>query len=354
MFIPKCLFCDHTNPADAKYCNECGSPLHLQLCKQCDAINDAAAKICHKCGTAIATPVITPDLAALTPVAESIAAVTSGYAGLEREHPSPSRTTAESQVSRVRRPASHATASDPIPMSGPLLLHLDRIDPYGRSPLCEPLDTSRAVASQMPGTTALRRRKYRVAMAALFPAVLLGAVAVFAYHAYRQPVQLGEQISPPSTVPQPIETEAGVETIVETQTGARERIRKHAGMRNRPNRSSPSATARAPGPNPSRFLRRRYPRRPPRRHQNRIPCRQRLCGRRTRRRTRLRALTNSWRDARTAQSSNACCAISVCESPTARAAGGACRSVRAGGSPTTASRPAPRWGRVGEGVLTPY
>ena len=158
MFIPKCLFCDHTNPADAKYCNECGSPLHLQLCKQCDAINDAAAKICHKCGTAIATPVITPDLAALTPVAESIAAVTSGYAGLEREHPSPSRTTAESQVSRVRRPASHATASDSDVEA--VAVAPRSHDPYGRSPLCEPLDTSRAVASQMPGTTALRRRKY--------------------------------------------------------------------------------------------------------------------------------------------------------------------------------------------------
>ena len=130
MFIPKCLFCDHTNPADAKYCNECGSPLHLQLCKQCEAINDAAAKICHKCGTAIATLVITPDAAALTPLAESIAAVTSGYAGLERERPSLSRTFAESQVVRVRRPASHATAT-PTPMSRPLLLHLDRMTRTG-------------------------------------------------------------------------------------------------------------------------------------------------------------------------------------------------------------------------------
>ena len=219
MFIPKCLFCDHTNPADAKYCNECGSPLHLQLCKQCEAINDSAATICHKCGTAIATLVITPDAAALTPLAESIAAVTAGYAGLEGEHPSPSRTIAENQVVRVRRPAGHATASDSDSDVGAVAVAPRSSDPYGRSPLCEPLDTGRAVASQMPGTTALRRRQYRVAMAALFPAVLLGAVAVLAYHAYRQPMQLGEQISPPPAVPQPIETEAGVETIVETTVG---------------------------------------------------------------------------------------------------------------------------------------
>jgi len=27
-----CLFCDHANPAGAKYCNECGSALHLKPC----------------------------------------------------------------------------------------------------------------------------------------------------------------------------------------------------------------------------------------------------------------------------------------------------------------------------------
>ncbi len=98
-------------------------------------------------------------------------------------------------------------------------------------------------------------------------------------------------------------------------------------MRNRPSWSGPSASAGAPGLNTSRFLRFRNARRPPRNHRNRIPCRRRLCARRTR----PRALTNSWRDALTTQSSNACYAISVCELPTARAAGGAYPSVRAGG-----------------------
>src|SRR5215471_9532148 len=30
-----CRFCDHYNPAGAKFCNDCGSPLHLKPCEQC-------------------------------------------------------------------------------------------------------------------------------------------------------------------------------------------------------------------------------------------------------------------------------------------------------------------------------
>ena len=47
-----CAFCDHRNPADAKFCNDCAAPLHLKPCKQCDAVNDLAAASCYKCGVA--------------------------------------------------------------------------------------------------------------------------------------------------------------------------------------------------------------------------------------------------------------------------------------------------------------
>lgn len=46
-----CSFCDHENPVDAKFCNACGSSLHLQLCKHCGAIDDASSRSCYKCGT---------------------------------------------------------------------------------------------------------------------------------------------------------------------------------------------------------------------------------------------------------------------------------------------------------------
>src|SRR5436190_14615663 len=47
-----CAFCAHRNPAGAKFCNDCGSPLHLKPCSQCDAINNQTATNCYKCGAA--------------------------------------------------------------------------------------------------------------------------------------------------------------------------------------------------------------------------------------------------------------------------------------------------------------
>ena len=54
----QCIFCAHVNPAGAKFCNDCGSPLHLKPCRQCDAINDRGARRCYNCG--IADPVAEP------------------------------------------------------------------------------------------------------------------------------------------------------------------------------------------------------------------------------------------------------------------------------------------------------
>ena len=61
-----CPFCDHHNPAGAKFCNDCSSPLYLKPCNQCDAVNHQAATNCYKCGaefpalftTLEATPVL--------------------------------------------------------------------------------------------------------------------------------------------------------------------------------------------------------------------------------------------------------------------------------------------------------
>jgi hypothetical protein len=47
-----CSFCEHRNPAGSKFCNECGSPLHLKPCTQCDAVNQQDAANCHNCGAA--------------------------------------------------------------------------------------------------------------------------------------------------------------------------------------------------------------------------------------------------------------------------------------------------------------
>lgn len=46
-----CCFCNHGNPEQAKFCNECGSPLGLRPCTQCDGVNPRGVDRCHQCGT---------------------------------------------------------------------------------------------------------------------------------------------------------------------------------------------------------------------------------------------------------------------------------------------------------------
>ena len=39
-----------STPKVAKFCSDCGSPLHLKPCPQCEAINDVTAETCYQCG----------------------------------------------------------------------------------------------------------------------------------------------------------------------------------------------------------------------------------------------------------------------------------------------------------------
>ncbi|MET0731998.1 MAG: zinc ribbon domain-containing protein, partial [Casimicrobiaceae bacterium] len=50
MTLAPCPFCTHSNPAGARFCNECGSPLHLLPCEHCEAVNDALSRDCYRCG----------------------------------------------------------------------------------------------------------------------------------------------------------------------------------------------------------------------------------------------------------------------------------------------------------------
>src|SRR6185295_8801901 len=65
-----CAFCDHRNPAGAKFCNDCASPLHLKPCKQCDAINDQASTNCYKCGAAYPALFSTSEATPVSPAAD--------------------------------------------------------------------------------------------------------------------------------------------------------------------------------------------------------------------------------------------------------------------------------------------
>lgn len=62
-----CAFCEHHNPAAAKFCNDCGWLLDLKPCNQCDAANHRAATNCHKCGSEWPPKVTTPEATPLSP-----------------------------------------------------------------------------------------------------------------------------------------------------------------------------------------------------------------------------------------------------------------------------------------------
>lgn len=49
----KCKNCEHDNPRDAIYCNQCGVKIVKLLCKKCTTLNDYDAKYCCRCGNQI-------------------------------------------------------------------------------------------------------------------------------------------------------------------------------------------------------------------------------------------------------------------------------------------------------------
>jgi ribosomal protein L40E len=62
-----CPFCDHRNPAGAKFCNDCGSPLHMKACNECDAVNHQAATNCYQCGAECPALFTTPEATPVLP-----------------------------------------------------------------------------------------------------------------------------------------------------------------------------------------------------------------------------------------------------------------------------------------------
>jgi Double zinc ribbon len=66
-----CCFCAHLNPAGAKFCNECASPLHLKPCRACDAVNARDAQACYRCGAAMQAAPDVPEASPERIVAEA-------------------------------------------------------------------------------------------------------------------------------------------------------------------------------------------------------------------------------------------------------------------------------------------
>lgn len=54
MFAIRCPYpyCQHENKPGARFCADCGAPLHLKPCAKCGKVDDVTAKACSTCNTA--------------------------------------------------------------------------------------------------------------------------------------------------------------------------------------------------------------------------------------------------------------------------------------------------------------
>lgn len=155
----QCPYCDYANPDGARFCNACGSRLHLKLCNHCEAINDQAVTNCYQCGT---------EFQVLSTTAEAAA-----RAACERLQ----------QLLRSDPPVSPAQYSTATSVTGS-----DVDFEPAPAPTPESVVESHDENRRRPGNKAARA-------AAILSTVLLSAIAVSAYYLYLDPVQLKEGLS---------------------------------------------------------------------------------------------------------------------------------------------------------------
>ena len=188
MFPHQCLFCDHVNPVGAKFCNDCGSPLHLKPCKQCEAINDHAAENCYQCGAADPALVIAScEVESLTSVSTASSA-TPGDEGFDHGQ--------SAQVESMMRDGDTFSPrlGDATTSNCETDVEIATLESRAREGIGYPaLETARAVHAgpleEFRATTG-PRPSLRVTPTEILPALLLVALAFSAFHVYRNPLQL--------------------------------------------------------------------------------------------------------------------------------------------------------------------
>ena len=147
----QCLFCNHLNRAGARYCNDCGSQMHLQPCDRCGATNKRSAKNCYKCAAGFTLPAPASDLDAAPAI-------------LDRQLADP-----------ALKDAAFATEHTPVP-------------PDAAPVPPEPQPADETVAAETGATATGPRRSWRVAGLT----VLLAAIVMAVYFYAEQPAQLAK------------------------------------------------------------------------------------------------------------------------------------------------------------------
>jgi hypothetical protein len=176
MLPTQCAVCDHKNPPDAKFCNECGSPLHLTSCNHCGAVNDRASTHCYSCGAQIPVPSLAAEAAPVSAVPDAAAAskilsdigVESGRAPLAKS--------AAASLEVPERRAGNETA--------------------GVGEHVIPLVSAAPRATDVvPLPNVVTTPRPRPTFHAILPALLVATVALSAYYVYRYPLQARDWLS---------------------------------------------------------------------------------------------------------------------------------------------------------------
>jgi len=218
VFVPQCLFCNHANPPGAKFCNDCGSPLHLKLCKQCEAVNGQVAKNCYKCGTEFPALSTAPEVAPVSPALDTTAAsATLTGMGFERGHAPLTESVADSQDVLLPRPGNES-AGPAITRSMSLLAHPALLGEIMTSLFSAAQRTADVIALHNLGAAAGRRPLARLVLAVVLPGALVIAIGVSAYYGYRHQVQPSGLLS---TAPPDQAAPTGVTASPVNQSGKR-------------------------------------------------------------------------------------------------------------------------------------
>jgi len=250
MLSSQCLSCNHVNPADAKFCNECGSLLRVKLCSQCEALNDRAAKTCFKCGMEFATPAIRPERAPDPPPSSARNAAAASAADGERlpfrldfldELPKPPRFATEPTAAAAAPIASEPSLADAAaspafqPPRPPAAIDVDKLDrareaqSLAASVSAESVPSlATASPSAKPARVATANaieewRPSRVGLAVLLPIMALIAIGIVAYYFYGDDLQFGQRHGVPasSAVPEAVSSGASsIRPIQETELKA--------------------------------------------------------------------------------------------------------------------------------------
>ncbi len=182
----RCLFCNHLNLAGARFCNECGSPLHLQPCSQCGAIDNRTARNCYKCGAefpvhVVSGPAVAPAPSILDNEATDRALRDAGVI-IERKSGPESAAQTPSVVQPASQPEVAEVREEVDEANGPEPAHLE---PAPTNSVLEPQQVEEPVPSDSVAATTHSRRPWRIALSAL----MIAAAAIAVYNYYNRPAQ---------------------------------------------------------------------------------------------------------------------------------------------------------------------